>query len=118
VKPTPAAVTGDWTGHLVFLGRPNVSLLNQANPALFRVSFREEQGRIAAAFRLGPGAGDLSPEFQHRGEPVLDEVRMLDDRTLLGRWMMPDIAPGLFLGLQDFIETGRGRPVFYWVLTR
>jgi hypothetical protein len=43
---------------------------------------------------------------------------MIDGDTMLGRWTMPDVAPGLFLELNDHVETGRGRPAFYWVLTR
>ena len=112
-------MAGEWTGNLVFLGRPNVSLLNQANPAVFRVTFQEGEGEIRAAFRLGSG-GNFSPEFQLRGSltEMQQDLRMIDDRTMLGRWTMPDLAPGLFLGLRDFVETGRGRPIFYWVLTR
>jgi choline dehydrogenase-like flavoprotein len=34
------------------------------------------------------------------------------------RWTIPDLAPGLFLSLGDFLETGKGRRAFYWVLTR
>lgn len=119
VKPAAAALTGEWTGTLIFLGRPNLSLLNQANPAVFRVSFREAAGEISAAFRLGAG-GDFSPEFPLRGSlaAMQQNLRMIDGRTLLGRWALPGLAPGLFAGLRDFVETGSAKPAFYWVLTR
>jgi hypothetical protein len=119
-KPSAASMAGEWTGHLVFLGRPDISLLNAANPALLQVSFREGGGDIEAAYRFGPGGGELSPEFPLRASvaAVQEDLRMIDGQTMLGRWTMPDVAPGLFLGLRDFVETGRGRPAFYWVLTR
>jgi hypothetical protein len=120
VLPSAAAMAGEWSGYLVFLGRPNVSLLNQANPAVFHVSFREEDGEIAAAYRLGPGGGDLSPEFRIRRSlsSFQEDLRVIDDQTMLGRWTLPDLSPGLFLGLRDFVETGKGRPSVRWVLTR
>jgi hypothetical protein len=42
---------------------------------------------------------------------------MIDARTLIGHWPGPDLDVGLFRGLQDYLETGRGRPVIYFTLT-
>ena len=120
VQPSAAAMAGSWTGHLVFLGRPDISLLNQANPALFHVTFREDGGQIEAAYRLAPGGADAGAEFQLRESlsAMQENLRMIDSKTMLERWTMPDFSPGLFLDLRDFVETGTGRPAFYWVLTR
>jgi hypothetical protein len=120
-KPSPAELSGAWSGHLVFLGRPNLSLLNQANPAAFEVSFRQEGESVGANLRFGVGRSvGLSPEFQLRKsvEELQSELRLVDDRTLIGKWSVPELAPGLILDLQDFLETGRGRPAFYYVLMR
>jgi hypothetical protein len=104
----------------VFLGRPDISLLNAANPALLQASFRHSGAEIQGAYRFGPGAGDVSPEFPLPGSlaSMQEGLRMIDGQTMLGRWPMPDISAGLFLNLRDYVETGRGRPAYYWVLTR
>lgn len=120
-KPSPAELSGAWSGHLVFLGRPNVSLLNLANPAAFQVSFRHEGETVLASLRFGGGtAPAFSPEFPLRKgiEEIQNELRLVDERTLIGKWTLPEMAPGLILDLQDFLETGRGRPAFYYVLAR
>ncbi len=119
-KPTAAELAGDWTGYLVFLGRPNVSLLNQANPAALHVSFRQSGATVTGRYRFGPDLGILSPEFPIQGgiEALQQDTRMLDERTLLGRWTAGDLAPGLVVALQDCLETGAGLPAFYWLLTR
>ena len=123
-RPVVADVAGDWTGWLVFLGRPDVSLLNQANPAVLHVAFREEGGGMVARYRFdltGHGGGlDPTCEFIANMDlaALQDTLRVVDDRMLIGRWPAPELNAGLLRGLDQYLEGGRGRPRFYWILSR
>jgi len=121
-QPAIPDLHGQWTGHLIFLARPAVSLTNQANPALFRVSFREDRGEIEARYQFGfhhAGLPEFIPELlvRYTLAEIQQKLRVIDSRTLLGRWPAPDLDFGLFNRLRDHLETGRGRPVFYFALT-
>jgi hypothetical protein len=118
-RPSAADMAGEWIAHLVFLGRPDISLLNKANPALFRVTFRHEGDAVTAGFRLNAD-GNPDPAFQVQDTTALmqDNLRIIGDKTMLARWTLPDIAPGLLSRLDDYVQTEKGRPVFHCVLTR
>jgi hypothetical protein len=47
-----------------------------------------------------------------------DEIRMIGDDMLIGKWASPELNPLLLRGLQDYLEPGGDRFVFYYVLTR
>jgi hypothetical protein len=51
--PTPDELVGNWEGHLVFLTRPDVSLLNQFNPVAFRLRFIPTSEGVECRFRFG-----------------------------------------------------------------
>jgi hypothetical protein len=47
-----------------------------------------------------------------------DEVRLIDEHTMIGKWVSPDLAPGLLPALADYVEPDQSRFGFYYVLTR
>jgi hypothetical protein len=103
---TPMAdeMEGVWKGTLVFLSTPNLSLLNQANPEIFEAEFHAGQ----ASYRLRGGL-KLSGEA---------EVRVLDERTAIGRWVMRDAVPELFVSLQNHLGSTGAELELRFVLTR
>ena len=77
--PQPAELEGDWNGFLIFVTRPSTTLLNQVNPEAFRLSFRQTpEGKVEGRYRLGLQDGGLDVKLN-------DEIRMLDDQTLIGK---------------------------------
>src|SRR5262249_8871625 len=48
--PTPAEIAGRWEGHLIFVTRPNESILNQVSPVLFRLKCTPQGQRVACGF--------------------------------------------------------------------
>jgi len=122
--PSMEELLGSWRGHLVFLTRPNVSLLNRANPVLFRLTFTRRRGKLEGRYRFGLLAGSMEPsftdEFLRLDDFTVfhDEIRRVDENMLIGKWMSPELPPGLLRGLEDYIEPSRDRFGFYYVLTR
>jgi choline dehydrogenase-like flavoprotein len=109
--PAPAEIEGAWTATLVFLCQPDISLWNAANPDVGPVSLRSAGDVVEASYGLGGGSA-----FSQRCG--WEQLRRLDDRTLLARWAVPDLAPGLYERLRGFIAGGRAGLEFRLVLTR
>jgi cholesterol oxidase len=122
--PSPAQLAGEWEGNLVWLTRPNVSLLNQANPVLFRLRFTPVNGRLEGRYRLGLLRGEMEVGFTEefvRLEDFTtfhDEIRAIDADTLIGRWVSPELPAELLGALSDYLEPGAGRIAFYYILRR
>ena len=122
--PAAGEVIGTWRGHLVFLTRPNVSLLNRANPVLFELSFARRRNKLEGRYRLGVLAGSMEPSFT--GEFLRlddftvfhDEIRLIDEDTMIGKWVSPELPPGLLRTIEDYLEPDGDRFGFYYVLTR
>ncbi|MCP5116285.1 MAG: hypothetical protein GY953_36110, partial [bacterium] len=70
--PTAAQLGGTWEGNLVLLTRPNISLLNQANPVAFRLGFHQAGDKVEGRYRIGLLSGSMDPSFT-------DEFVRLDD---------------------------------------
>ncbi|MBM3794394.1 MAG: hypothetical protein FJW31_10050 [Acidobacteria bacterium] len=105
--PTPAEAAGEWTGRVISLVHPNLSLMSR--PAPIRI-----EGKIDAAgtaqFRLG-GLAQPGP-----GGPLAG-LRRVDDDMLVGRWDLgADL--GWLAALQDCVERDGGRFWVHFVLTR
>lgn len=123
--PGAAQLEGEWEGSLVFLTHPNVSLLNQANPVLFRLSFKTIAGnQVEGRYRFGLLSGAMQVEFT---EPFVrlvdfttfhDEIRMIDQDTLIGKWVSRELSPVLLAGLRNYVEPGADRLGFYYILKR
>ncbi len=122
--PTAAQLAGDWEGHLVFLTQPNISLLNQANPVVFRLQFRQAGRKMEGRYRLGLLRGEMDVQFTDEFVRLddfttfHDEIRAIDENTLIGKWVSPELSPILLAALEDYIEPGEDRFAFYYVLSR
>jgi hypothetical protein len=123
--PEGAQLEGEWTGHVVFITRPSTSLLNQANPVAFHLSFRQAGGgKIEGRYRLGLLSGEMevarTPEFIQLVDftSFHDEIRMIDSETLIGKWVSPELNPDLLGGLGSYLEPRGDRFAFYYILKR
>ncbi len=122
--PTAAHLEGEWQGSLVFLTRPNVSLLNSANPVAFRLRFERQGNKIEGRYRFGLLSGAVEPtftdEFLRLDDFTVfhDEIRMIDGETMIGKWVSPELPPALLYALEDYVEPGESRFAFYYVLNR
>jgi hypothetical protein len=85
------------------------------NPVAFQIAFRPGAGGLEAQARFGLQSGDTSlgmsgphvrvaPDAEWR-----DQLRLLGDGTLVGRWMMPDLPEGLLRPLEPFVSWQPGR---------
>jgi hypothetical protein len=122
--PKPEELPGEWHGHLVLLTRPNTSLLNQANPVLFRIIFEADGDSVKARFRFGMISIGSEVEFSDEYLKITnitsfhDEIRLIGDDMLIGKWASPELNPILLRGLQDYLEPEQNRFSIYYVLTR
>ena len=122
--PSAAELEGTWEGRLIFLTRPNVSLLNQAAPVLFRLEFRKSGRKLEARYRFGlasaASAVEMTPEASRPADPsgFQTELRMIDNDMLLARWFAPEVHPLVLRGLEDYLEPEASRFACYCVLKR
>jgi len=122
--PTATQLQGTWEGSLIFLTRPNASLLNQANPVLFSFSFSLSGSQPEARYRFGfvTGKTDVSwtdDSVRLAGSSMFqDEIRMIDNDYLIGRSAASDLNSLLLRGLRNYLEPQAGKFVFYYVLKR
>jgi ferredoxin len=117
--PSPADLKGQWTGHLVLLRHPSVSLLNQVRLVGLTCSFAPGAVGPIATYRLTlPDTTLGSPELS---EPVADpagSLRRLDATTLIGCWTPSGLPPFLLMALQDFLEPGQASLTIRYFLRR
>lgn len=126
--PSPAEVAGSWEGHLIFLTRPDVSLLNQLNPIAFRLKFMASSGGAVVHYQFGIISGTEPAEFTNDAVEMFDftrfhdEIRMIDDQTMIGKWVSPAapawLNPIVQKALAGYLEQGKDRLAFYYLLTR
>jgi cholesterol oxidase len=122
--PQAAQLAGEWDGSLVFLASPNTSLLNQANPVAFHLSFKTVGSQVEGRYRFGLLRGGMKVEFTEDFVRLADftslhdEIRLIDDETLLGKWASRELSPLLLAGLRGYAEPGQNRLAFYYVLKR
>lgn len=113
-RPDLAAVAqpqGDWTGHLILLDRPATALMTIPKTALFRLNAAD--GRFRVGFEQG-GAVAWSDELPAGA----NELRAIDQDTLIGTWKASALPPTLFASLRGYIEPYAGEAVFYYLLKR
>ncbi|MEX2262034.1 MAG: GMC family oxidoreductase [Bryobacteraceae bacterium] len=122
--PSAEQLQGEWDGHLVFLTRPNTSLLNQANPVSFRLSFNRAGSQVEGRYRLGLLSGGMEVQFTDEFVRLIDftvfhdEIRLIDQDTLIGKWVSPELDPLLLRGLDNYLEPVGNRFGFYYILKR
>ncbi len=124
--PTPAEVAGAWEGHVIFLTRPDISLLNQLNPVAFRLRFVPAANGVEARYQFGFGAKQVQFTSEYAelidAAGFRDEIRLIDNNTLIGRcipgtasWLRDSATRG---ALDGYLEPQRDGLVFYYLLTR
>lgn len=126
--PTPAEIAGTWDGHLIFLTRPDSSLLNRLNPVAFRLRFMTTGAGVEGRYRFGILSGATRVEFTNEfarligGTAFHDEIRMIDEDTMIGKWASPSSvlvqAPVLRQALEGYLEADQSRLAFYYLLKR
>jgi cholesterol oxidase len=123
VAPEPGQLEGDWRGQLVLLARPGAILMTKTNPVTLRLAFRASGSDLDGEARFGLQSLDTvlgtTPPHARVAPPETwrDELRLVGD-TLVGRWVMPDLAEGLLRPLEPFVESGAGRFTCHFVATR
>lgn len=103
--PSRDELEGAWTGTLVFLSAPNLSLLNQANPGCSEVElWHGGLHRFRGGLEIGSAAAP--------------DLRRIDDETIVGRWTLRDLAPEPFLELQNYLGSSGEELDLRFVLAR
>ncbi|MGH9353929.1 MAG: hypothetical protein ACRD2G_17505, partial [Terriglobia bacterium] len=125
--PSPAEAAGTWEGHLIFLTRPDVSLLNQLNPVAFRLKFMPTPNGAVVHYQFGIISGNEPAVFTSDAVEMFDftrfhdEIRMIDGQTMIGKWVSPAapawLNPPLEKAFAGYLEPGRDRLTFYYLLT-
>lgn len=124
--PTPAEIAGSWEGHVIFLTRPDISLLNQLNPVAFRLRFVPSTNGVEARYQFGLGAKQVQFTSEYAelidAAGFRDEIRLLDNNTLIGK-RTPSRAPWLsdsviHTALDGYLEPQQNGFAFYYLLTR
>jgi len=122
--PIATQLQGIWEGSLIFLATPNSSLLNQANPVLFSLSFSASGSQPEAHYRFGfvTGKSDVSwtdDSVRFAGPSMFqDEIRMIDSDYLIGGSAVSDLNSLFLRGLRNYLAPQAGKFVFYYVLKR
>lgn len=130
--PQASELAGAWNGHLVFLTRPDLSLLNQVNPVAFNLKFVPTSEGVECRFRFGwiparvaEPAVQLTQESSRHGEAadLAAELRIIDANTILGQWRVPQATPwlnepGLRESLYGYLHHQQNQTSFRFVLKR
>jgi hypothetical protein len=115
---------GAWNGNLIFVEHPNSTILNQLNPVVFQLTFAGQGTQLQARYKFGlisTGAQvTLTPEFVRLSDftAFQGEIRMIDNDTLIGKWVASDLVSSLLDPLRNYLETGSNQVTFYYILTR
>jgi cholesterol oxidase len=122
--PAASQLEGQWKGHLIFVTHPNSTLLNQLSPVLFELAFRQTGTQVECHYRFGLVSGasqvNMTNDFVRLTDPTgfHDEIRMIDQNTLIGKWVSPELSPALADGLRNYLEPAASHFAFYCILTR
>jgi cholesterol oxidase len=127
--PSPAEIAGTWAGHVIFNTRPDISLLNQLNPVAFHLRFIPTTTGVQGRFQFGILSGSMQVQFTDEFVELLDfttihdEIRLIDDQTMIGKWVCPPSPTwlnnsSLETALDGYLEPGINCLSFYYVLTR
>ena len=117
--PTAAQLTGQWNGNLIFVEHPNSTILNQLNPVVFQLVFATQGTQLQARYKFGlisTGAQvEMTPEFVRLSDftAFQGEIRMIDNDTLIGKWVGDGPAASLADPLRNFVEPGSNQVTFY-----
>lgn len=95
--PSAADIAGAWRGYLVLHKHPETALHNQFNPPVMRVTFRTSGNGTEARMRTGLFSTTRTAEFGSdrltlTGSSQIDQIRLLDRHTLIGRRVSQGLA--------------------------
>ena len=82
------------------------------------------RGKIEGRYRLGLLSGEMevarTEEFVQLMDftPFHDEIRIIDEETLIGKWVSPELNPDMLRGLGSYLEPHNDRFAFYYILKR
>jgi cholesterol oxidase len=122
--PNASQLQGLWNGNLIFVVHPNSTLLNQLNPVVFQLTFAIQGTQLQARYKFGLITGEsqveMTPEFVRLSDftSFRDEIRMIDDETMIGKWVSTDLPESLADPLRNYVEPGSNQLAFYYILTR
>ncbi len=126
--PTPSEMTGNWEGNLIFLTRPDISLLNHLNPVIFRLRFIPTANGVEGRFRFGFLSSKKEIEFTDESVRLIDasglqgEVRMMDANTMIGKWISQPqpswLSPPLQKVLSGYLDPGKDQFTLYYFLKK
>jgi hypothetical protein len=115
---------GQWNGNLILVAHPNSTLLNQMNPVVFQLSFTNQGTQLRASYKFGLISGEsqveMTPEYVQLSDftSFQEQIRMIDNDTMIGKWVSSDIFPSLADPLRNYVEPGSSQLAFYYILTR
>jgi hypothetical protein len=122
--PTGAQLEGQWKGHLIFVTTPNSTLINQLNPVVFEIIFKQAEAQTECHYHFGlvniKSQVNMTNDFVRLTDPTgfKDEIRMIDQNTLIGKWISPELDSALLDSLRSYLEPSTKGFVFYFILTR
>jgi hypothetical protein len=122
--PTAAQLPGQWNGNLIFVEHPNSTILNQLSPVVFQLAFATQGTQLQARYKFGlisTGTQvEMTQEFVRLSNftAFQGEIRMIDNDTLIGKWIASDLLSSLTDPLRSFLEPGSNQWTFYYILTR
>jgi hypothetical protein len=122
--PTEPQLEGQWKGHLIFVTTPNTSLANQFNPVVFELDFKQVGTQVECHYRFGilsvKSQVSMTNDFVRLSDSTgfQDEIRMIDQDTLIGKWSSPGLDPTLLDALREYLEPAANSFVFRFILTR
>jgi cholesterol oxidase len=122
--PAQAQLVGQWSGNLIFVEHPNSTILNQFNPVAFQLGFAAQGTQLQARYKFGlisTGAQvEMTPEYIRLSDftAFQGEIRMIDNDTLIGKWVASDLLSTLADPLRNCVEPGPNQLTFYYILAR
>lgn len=122
--PTAQEMAGEWKGHVIFLTRPDLGLLDKLDQVKFSVRFIPTASGVEGRFRFGFRDSETD-EFARLIEAASfqQEVRLIDDKTMIGNWISPSSSlwlqkTALVKSLRGYLEAGSEHTLFYYYLTK
>jgi hypothetical protein len=79
---------------------------------------------VEGRYRFGLLSGGMQVEFTEEFVRLVDftefhdEIRLIDPDTMIGKWVSPELNPVLLTAIRNYVEPGKNRLAFYYILKR
>ena len=103
-SPAPAQLPGEWSGNFIYLEHPNTALMQHKARVPLRLTVSSN-----GAFQINSNLG---------GTLALQDMRMVGQDTVLGRWRSASLDAAALGILRDYVEPYADSFVLYYVLRR